>query len=93
VVAAAARDLLPDRRLQPPQRPPLGLLPEPRRARVKGVSGAHHGEVGGLPVVSPDIAFAILAIRGHHRQAPDFPIETLLLCHYRKLNHCDSMDG
>jgi len=28
-------------------RPPLGLLPEPRRARVTGVSSAHHEEVGG----------------------------------------------
>ena len=49
-------DLLPDRLPQPPLRPPLGLLPQPRRARVKGVSGAHHGEVGELPVDSPDVA-------------------------------------
>ena len=41
-------DLLRDRRLQPPLRPPLGLLPAPRRARVKGISGAHHGEVEGF---------------------------------------------
>ena len=45
VVATAAHDLLPDR-LQPPPRPPLGLLHEPRRARVKGVSSAHYKEVG-----------------------------------------------
>ena len=31
----------------PPLHPPLGLLPLPRRARVKGVSGTHHEEVGG----------------------------------------------
>jgi hypothetical protein len=31
----------------PPPCPPLGLLPEPLRARVTGVSSAHHEEVGG----------------------------------------------
>jgi len=46
MVAAATHDLLPDR-LQPLLRPPLGLLPKPRRARVAGVSSAHHEEVGG----------------------------------------------
>ena len=51
----------------PPLRPPLGLLPEPRRARVKGVTNTHHEEVGGLPVFSPDFAFAKLAIRGRYR--------------------------
>ena len=71
MVAVAAGDLLPDRRLQPPQQPPLGLLPAPRRARVKGVSGAHHGEVWGLLVVSLDFVFAILAIRGRHKWAPN----------------------
>ncbi len=40
-------DLLPDRFEQAP-RPPLGLLHEPRRARVTGVSSAHHEEVGGI---------------------------------------------
>ena len=33
----------------PPPRPPLGLLPVPLRARVKGVSSAHHEEMGRLP--------------------------------------------
>ncbi len=47
MVAVAAHDLLPDR-LQPPPCPPLGLLFEPRRARVTGVSSAHHEEVGGI---------------------------------------------
>jgi hypothetical protein len=32
----------------PPLCPPLGLLPVPHRARVRGVSSAHHEEVGGL---------------------------------------------
>ncbi len=67
VVAATTRDLLPDRRLEPTLCPPLGLHPEPRRARVKGVTSTHHEEVGGLPVISPDFAFAILAIRGRYR--------------------------
>ena len=70
MVAVVTRDLLRDRRLHPPLRPPLGILPEPRRARVKGVFGAHHGEVGALPVVSTDFAFAILVIRGRHKWAP-----------------------
>ena len=47
VVAVAARDLLPDRWLQPPLRPPLGLQPEPRRARVTGVSSATTRRWGG----------------------------------------------
>ena len=54
----------------PPLRPPLGLLPAPHRARVKGVSSTHHEEVGGLPVFSPDFAFAKLAIRGQYRCVP-----------------------
>ena len=33
--------------LQPPPRPPLGLLSDLHRARVSGVSNAHHEEVGG----------------------------------------------
>ena len=57
-------------RPQPPLRPPLGLLPEPHRARVKGVTSTHHEEVGGLPVFSPDFAFAKLAIRGQYRCVP-----------------------
>ncbi len=69
-MADVAHDLLPDRRLHPLMCPPFGILPAPRRARVKGVSGARHGEVGGLPVVSPDFAFTIIAIRGRHRWAP-----------------------
>ena len=44
-------DLLPDRVQQPP-RPPLGLLPETRRARVTGVSSAQYEEVGGHLVSS-----------------------------------------
>ena len=47
MVVAAVHDLLPDRLQQPPL-PPLGLLPEPRRARVKGVSSAQNEEVGGI---------------------------------------------
>jgi len=47
VVATAAHDLLPDR-MQPPPRFPLGLLHEPRRARVMGVSSAHHEELEGI---------------------------------------------
>ena len=54
----------------PPLRPPLGLLPAPHRARVKGFSSTHHEEVGGLPVFSPDFAFAKLAIRGQYRCVP-----------------------
>ncbi len=34
-----------------PLRPPLGLLPMPHRAKVKGVSNDYHEEVGGLPAV------------------------------------------
>ena len=45
--------------------PPLGLLPSPHRARVTGVSSAHHVEVGGFPAVSSDVAsHSRLAIRG-----------------------------
>ena len=33
---------------QPPPRPPLGLLSEPRRAKVKGAINAHHEEMGGI---------------------------------------------
>ena len=47
MVVAAVLDLLPDRLQQPP-RPPLGMLPELRRARVRGVSSANHEEVGGI---------------------------------------------
>ena len=51
----------------PPLRPPLGLRPEPRRARVMGVTNAHHEEVGeGLPIVSPDFA-SITALTLIHR--------------------------
>ncbi len=46
MVTAAAHDLPPGR-LQPPPRPPLGLLSESRRARVTGFSIAHHEEAGG----------------------------------------------
>ncbi len=35
----------------PPPCPPLGLLPEPHRARVTGVSSAHHEEVGGASCI------------------------------------------
>ncbi len=35
--------------LQPQPRPPLGLLPEPSRARFNGVSIAHHEDVEGHP--------------------------------------------
>ena len=31
----------------PPLRPPLGLLPQPRRAKVEGVHNAHYEEVDG----------------------------------------------
>ena len=56
---------------QPPPCPPLGLLPEPHRARVKGVSSAHHEEVGGHPVAPSDVASSSgLAIRGRYRRAP-----------------------
>jgi hypothetical protein len=34
---------------QPPPRPLLGLMHALRRARVKGVSSAHHEEVRGHP--------------------------------------------
>ena len=48
--------------------PPLGLLPSPHRARVTGVSSAHHVEVGGFPAVSSDVAsHSRLAIRGRCR--------------------------
>ncbi len=40
----------------PPLRPPLGLLPEPHRARVKGVYQRAPRGGGGLPVVSPNFA-------------------------------------
>jgi hypothetical protein len=46
VVVVAVHDLLPDWLQQPP-RPPLGLLPEPHRTRVTGVSSAYHEEVRG----------------------------------------------
>jgi hypothetical protein len=39
--------------LQPPPRPPLDLMHEPRRARVKGVTIAHHEEVGGGILLFP----------------------------------------
>ena len=34
---------------QPSPCPPPGLLPEPRRTKVSGLSSAHHKEVGGHP--------------------------------------------
>ena len=72
MVAAAAHDLLPNRRLQPPQRPPLGLMPEPRRARVKGVSGAHHGEVGA--------SCGFLGLRFHYTRDPRPPQVGAIKC-------------
>ncbi len=64
-------DLLPDRLQQPP-RPPLGLLTEPRRARVTGVSSAHHEvEVGGfLQFLRLSWAHSEPTIRGRYMQAP-----------------------
>jgi hypothetical protein len=53
----------------PPPRPPLDLLPEPHRAKVTGVSSAHHEELGGiwhLPqtfLVAPDQGLAADAKR------------------------------
>ena len=55
MVAATVHDLLPDRLQQLP-RPPLGLLPEPRRARVIEVSNAHHEEVGGASDTSRELS-------------------------------------
>ncbi len=46
----------PIRRPPPPLRPPLCLLSEPRRAMVIRVTIAHYEEVGGFPIISPDIA-------------------------------------
>ena len=42
--------------LQPPPRPPFGLLLEPRRARVKEFIIAHHEDVGEDLAVSSDVA-------------------------------------
>ena len=50
-MVVAVHDLLPDRLQQPP-RPPLGLLHEPRRAMVTGVSSALHEEMRGHPASS-----------------------------------------
>jgi hypothetical protein len=48
--------------LQPPPYPPLCLLPEPRRAGVKGVSSAHREEVGGYRA---DSAAVVDLLRTH----------------------------
>ena len=63
-------DLLPDG-LQPPPRPPLGFLPEPRRARVLGVSTAHHEEMGGhLAPPASSLGSTGLGPRGRCHRAP-----------------------
>ena len=54
-MVAAAHDLPPRSAVAAATALPLGLLPEPRRARVTEVSSAHHEEVGGLPEAPPDI--------------------------------------
>ncbi len=41
---------------QPPPCPPLGLMYEPCRARVKGVTSAYHEEVRGHPIASSNVA-------------------------------------
>ncbi len=50
----------------PPLRPPLGLLPVPNWAGVKGVSSAHHEEVGGLLA---DRAAIVGSLRTHDPSA------------------------
>ena len=63
---------------QLPLRPPLGLLPVPHRVRVKGVSSAHHEEVGGLPAAShdnqrspPDPRYVTLGLAAGRRNVSD----------------------
>jgi len=76
VVVVVVHDLLPDRLQQQP-RPPLGLLPKPRRARVTGVSLANHEKVGGIRYlpraapVPPDQDLAADASR-HRRERMSF---------------------
>jgi hypothetical protein len=56
----------------PPSCPPLGLVSEPRRARVKGASSAHHEEVKGHMASSPSSPGSFgPGPRGRCQKAPD----------------------